>query len=82
MKLNRSLQRSINTANNDNNSIQIFTLLPDFQSPGNSIEKRQLNNGESGSSGTKTSDLIKSQLMNLSSTRSINQENIDSVVKT
>jgi hypothetical protein len=82
MRLNKSLQRNINTAKNDNNSIQTFTLLPDSPLPDNSIGKRPSNNGRSGSSGTKTSDLIKSQPMNLSSTRSINQENIDSAAKT
>ena len=81
MKSKRSLLKNINTANNVKISTPTFMPLLDSQLLENSIEKRQSNNGANGLNGMKITDQTRSQLMSKSSTKSINQENTDSVEK-
>jgi len=81
MKSRRSLQNNTNTVNKDNTFTQTFMPLPDFQLPDNSIEKKLSNNGASGLNGMKNTDLTESPPMNPSSTKFINLESTDFVVK-
>ena len=81
MKSRRYLRKNTNTVNNDNNSTPTFMPLPDSQLPDNLIGKKLSNNGASGSSGMKNTDLTELPLMNPSSTKFINLENTDFVEK-